>query len=177
MPNCLKSYLKVVDSVAITSLSNVGMILHCSPVLMNIGWIENEKVDFKYYYDGISKSVANFLEKIDLERLTVAEMAGYPTESVADWLRRSYKIDGNSLYECIKNNKAYKEIDAPTSIKGRYITEDVPNGLVPVEALGEQLGIPTPNITTIINLANAVMDYDYRKIGRRFPLEVLKRYF
>lgn len=63
MPKCLKPYLGVVESVAFTSLSNVGMVLHCSPVLMNIGWIETEKVDFKYYYDGISKSIAHFWKK------------------------------------------------------------------------------------------------------------------
>lgn len=117
------------------------------------------------------------MEKIDSERLAVAETAGYSIESVADWLRRTYKVTGINLYECIKNNVSYKEIDAPPSIKCRYITEDIPNGLVPVESLGEQLGIQTPNITTIINLANAVMDYDYRKFGRHFTLEILRKYF
>ena len=58
LPDCLKPYFTAVESTAITSFSNVGMVLHCAPVLMNIGWIESEKVDFKYYYDGISKSVA-----------------------------------------------------------------------------------------------------------------------
>lgn len=177
MPECLRSYLSVVDSVAVTSLSNVGMVLHCAPVLMNIGWIETEKVDFKYYYDGISKSVAHFLEKIDSERLAVAEAVGYPIESTADWLRRTYGVVGDNLYECIRNNTVYSEIDAPPSIQGRYITEDVPNGLVPVESLGEQLGVSTPNITTIINLANAVLDCNYRETGRTFLLEVLKKYF
>ena len=177
MPECLQPYLYIVDSVAYTSFSNVGMVLHCSPVLMNIGWIETEKVDFKYYYDGISKSVAGFLEKIDAERQSVAKAAGYPVESVVEWLRRTYKVSGSNLYECIRNNEAYREIDAPPSIKGRYIDEDVPNGLVPVEALGILLGVPTPNITTIINLANSVMDCDYRKTGRMFSLELLNRYF
>lgn len=177
MPSCLMPYLDVTDSVAYTSLSNVGMVLHCAPVLMNIGWIETEKVDFKYYYDGISRSVAEFLEKIDLERQNVARAVGYPIESVANWLKKTYKVDGDSLYECIRNNEAYREINAPPSINGRYITEDVPNGLVPVEALGEQLGIPTPNITTIINLANSVMNVDYRILGRRFSLDILERYF
>ena len=53
MPECLKPYFKITESVGKTSLSNVGMVLHCAPVMMNIGWIETPKVDFKYYYDGI----------------------------------------------------------------------------------------------------------------------------
>ena len=177
MPDCLKPFFKVVESVGLTSLSNVGMVLHCSPVMMNIGWIESEKVDFKYYYDGISKSVAHFLEKIDQERMEVAKAGGFEIESVKDWLIRTYGVTGNSLYECIRNNEAYREIDAPPTINTRYIFEDVPNGLVPVEAMGIEYGIPTPNITTIINLASSVMDQNYRQIGRRFTSQQFKQYF
>ena len=177
MPECMKPYFKVVDSVGQTSLSNVGMVLHCSPVMMNVGWIETPKVDFKYYYDGISHSVAHFLEKIDTERQAVAKAGGFEIESVREWLIRTYGVTGENLFECIRNNEAYKEIDAPPSINTRYIFEDVPNGLVPVEAMGQEFGVPTPNITTIINLACSVMDADYRETGRRFTSKQLKEYF
>ncbi len=177
MPECLKPYFKVVDSVGRTSLSNVGMVLHCAPVMMNVGWIETQKVDFKYYYDGISYSVAHFLEKIDAERQAVAKAGGFEIESVKDWLIRTYGVAGENLFECIQNNEAYKEIDAPPTINTRYIFEDVPNGLVPVESMGREFGVPTPNITTIINLACSVMDADYRKNGRNFSAEQLKEYF
>ena len=142
---------------------------------MNIGWIETEKVQFKYYYDGISKSVAHYIEKIDKERISVAKASGFEVESLKEWLCRTYNVTGDTLYECIRNNEAYKEIDAPPTIKTRYIFEDIPNGLVPIEAL--DCGIKTPNITTIINLANSVFDTDYRKQGRKFTLEKLKKYF
>lgn len=177
MPDCLKSYFSPVDSVAITSLSNIGMVLHCAPVMMNVGWIECEKVEFKYYYDGISRSVAHFLEKIDGERQQVAKAGGYDVESLKQWLERTYLVSGNDLYECIRNNEAYREIDAPPTINSRYIFEDVPNGLVPVETMGKEFGVPTPNITTIINLASSVMDTDYRAIGRRFTSKQLMEYF
>ena len=177
MPDCLKPYFKVVDSVGQTSLSNVGMILHCAPVLMNVGWIECEKVEFKYYYDGISRSVAHLLEKIDAERQAVAKSGGFEVESLKHWLERTYLVTGNDIYECIRNNEAYKEIDAPPTINSRYIFEDVPNGLVPVEAMGQEFGVPTPNITTIINLACSGMDVDYRATGRRFTSSQLKEYF
>ncbi len=177
MPDCLKPYFSPVDSVAITSLTNIGMVLHCAPVMMNVGWIESEKVDFKYYYDGISKSVAHLLEKIDYERQAVAHAAGYDVESLMDWLKRTYLIEGETLLECIRNNKAYSKIDAPPTINSRYIFEDVPNGLVPIETMGRELGVNTPNISTVINLASSVMDTDYRENGRRFTLKQLKLYF
>ena len=177
MPECLKPYFSPVASVAMTSLSNIGMVLHCAPVMMNVGWIECEKVEFKYYYDGISKSVAHLLEKIDAERQAVAKAGGYVVESLKQWLERTYLVSGDTLFECIRNNDAYREIDAPPSINSRYIFEDVPNGLVPVEAMGQEYGVPTPNISTIINLACSVMDVDYRATGRKFSSAQLKEYF
>ena len=176
MPGCLRQYFSVVNSVAITSLSNVGMVLHCAPVLMNIGWIESEKADFKYYYDGISKSIAGFIEKIDRERVTVGTALGFQIESTADWLRRTYLVEGTDLYECIRNNDAYKEIDAPPTIKTRYILEDIPNGLVPIEKIGQSIGIDTQNSTIIINLASALFETDFRTQGRRFSMETIKRF-
>ena len=177
MPKCLQSHFLLADSVAETSLSNVGMVLHCAPVVMNVGWIECEKVAFKYYYDGISKSVARFIEKIDSERQMVARAVGYEIESLRDWLIDSYHVKGNDVYECIRDNDAYKEIDAPPTINTRYIYEDVPNGLVPIEAIGLELGISTPNISTIISIANSIMDNDYRQSGRRFKMRLLDKYF
>lgn len=176
MPQCLKPYFSAIKSIGYTSFSNVGMVLHCSPVLMNVGWIESDKVDFKYYYDGISISVANFLQKIDDERINVAKAAGFEIESVADWLKRTYKISGNNLYECIRNNISYKEIDAPSTIYCRYTLEDIPNGLVPIEFLGKELNVPTPNITTIINLASSVLNKNFRFEGRKISKNELAKY-
>lgn len=176
MPKCLRTYFEATYSVCSTSFSNVGMVLHCAPVLMNIGWIESEKVDFKYYYDGISKSIADFIQKIDDERISVAKAAGFEIESVADWLKRIYNVQGKDLYECIKNNTFYREIDAPSTIKYRYILEDIPNGLVPVEYLGKELNVETSNITTIINLANSVLNRDFRMEGRQISFQELKKH-
>ena len=174
MPECLKPYFKSEKSVGYTSFDNIGMVLHCSPVLMNVGWIESEKSDFKYYYDGISASIAAFTQKIDNERIKVAAAAGFKVESVVDWLRRTYGVRGTDLYECIRNNMAYREIDAPPKIECRYILEDVPNGLVPIEYLGKVLNVETPNITTIINLASSVLNRNFRNVGRKITYEELQ---
>lgn len=177
IPDCLQPYFQKADSIAETSLNNVGMILHCAPVLMNIGWIESDKVDFKYYYDGISPSIAGFLEKMDRERIAVAAKMGVCAESVKDWLKRTYGVTGNTLYECLRNNKTYREIDAPKSLTTRYLFEDIPNGLVSVEYLGSFFkDAGTPAITLIINLANEILNYDFRREGRRFSLETIEKY-
>ena len=171
LPKCLQMYFAKAKSMTFTSLGNVGMILHCAPVLMNIGWIENKKVDFKYYYEGITPSIAGFLEKMDRERLAVARMLGCELETTADWLRRSYRVEGKNLYECIRNNESYKDIYAPKSLKHRYLDDDLPFGLVPLESTARHFGIGTPCVTAVIDVASIITGVDYRSIGRFYTPE------
>ena len=124
-----------------TSIGNVGMVLHCAPLLLNTGWTESEKNIYKYYYDGITPTIGKLIEKIDDERVAVSDALGDKVESTKDWFIRTYHVSGNNLFECIQNNEAYKTIDAPGSLKHRYIFEDVPCGLVPLEAIGLKLGL------------------------------------
>jgi opine dehydrogenase len=166
LPRCLQGHFIPAKTMVETSFGNVGMILHCAPMLLNIGWIESPKTEFKYYYDGITPSIASFLEQLDKERIEVSKKLGNAVESTAAWLRRTYSIKGRNLYECIQNNLAYKTIDAPSSMRHRYILEDIPCGLVPLEAVGRFFGLSMKNTTMIIDLACQVMNIDFRKNGR-----------
>jgi opine dehydrogenase len=166
LPECLQGYFTPAKSMIQTSIGNVGMILHCAPVLMNSGWIENPQKAFKYYYEGITPTVAYFLEKLDNERIDVSRILGSPVESTAEWLKRSYNLEGNNLYECIQNNESYKTIDAPTTLQHRYIFEDIPCGLVPLEAIGRRLGLSMKICGLVIDLASEMVDVDLRKTGR-----------
>lgn len=174
LPKSIRNHFVKSSSVMETSLSNVGMILHCAPVLMNIGWIESEKVDFKYYYDGISQSVARFLEEMDKERLMVAHNLGYDVLTVKAWLQETYGSHGCDLYETLRNTLPYREVDAPHTLNTRYLFEDIPNGLVPVEYLGNQMRIKLPHITTVIDLASQILKQDFRQCGRCFDYHFLK---
>lgn len=167
-PECIRGFFSAVDSYMLTSLGNVGMVLHCAPVLMNVGWIESPKAEFKYYYDGITPSIAKLLEKLDAERVEIALAMGIKVETLGEWLLRIYQASGKNLYEQLQNNVYYKEIDAPNTIQHRYLEEDVPNGLVPLESTAKCLKIDTPITSLIIDLANAVMEKDYRQIGRQY---------
>jgi len=166
LPQCLHEHLIPAKSMIETSIGNVGMILHCAPLLLNTGWTESQDKIYKYYYDGITPTVGRLIEKIDMERIAVSKELGYEVETVKDWLKRTYNIEGESLYECIQNNEAYKTIEAPKTLKHRYIFEDIPHGLVAIEAVGERLGLNMRNTSLIIDLASSLMDVDFRKIGR-----------
>lgn len=166
LPKCLQQYFIPAKSIIETSLGNIGMILHCAPLILNSGWTECKNSTYKYYYDGITLSIVGIIEKIDEERVLVSEALGYKVESTKEWLKRTYHVTGNNIYECIQNNEAYKTIDAPNSLMHRYILEDVPCGLVPLESTGKELGIPMIYTTMIIDLASGLLNINFRREGR-----------
>ncbi len=155
-----------VSNVMWTSLSNIGSLFHPIPVLLNIGRIESDERGFKYYWEGISPSVGELIEIIDEERLSVANAYGADIISAKDWLVKSYDTYGETLYERINNNKAYEEIKAPRNIHVRYVTEDVPTGLVPISELGKVVGVSTPNIDAVIEIASSIYKTNFRETGR-----------
>lgn len=165
----LKDYypqFKPAESVLETSLSNIGSMFHPTPILLNIGRIENDNRGYRYYWDGITPSVAKLIERLDSERLKVGEAYGIKLLSAYEWLNQCYEVKGDSLYERLQNNTAYGEIKAPTTIQARYMTEDVPMGLVPIAALGKAAGVETPIIDAVITLASSIYDKDFRSEGR-----------
>lgn len=170
IPMCIRNRFAYIDNFLETSLSNIGMILHCAPVLLNIGWIESPIHEFEYYYDGISPSIASILEKMDQERLNVAAKLGVKVESLVEWFESAYGVKETSIYDCIQKNESYRGIDAPLTLNHRYLDEDVPNGLVPIEYLGIKNEVDVSTITQIIDLAILVKAVDYRKYGRRFDV-------
>jgi len=155
-----------VENVLRTSLDNIGAIFHPTPTLLNMAWIETTGGSFSYYQDGISPSIAKILEKIDKERLEVAEALGVESSSAADWLRISYGVKGRNLYELLQNNEQYFALSAPENLKTRYIFEDVPMSLVPIASIAKMMGVETPTINMIISMANIVHEVDYRQLGR-----------
>lgn len=166
LPECIRGHFAPAKSMIQTSIGNVGMVLHCAPLLLNAGWTESDRNIYKYYYDGITPTIGEFIEKIDMERVAVSEKLGCKVESTIEWFSRTYHVSGKSIYECIQKNDSYKTIDAPGSLKHRYILEDVPCGLVPLEAIGLKLGLGMEYTTLTIDLASKLMNTDFRKTGR-----------
>ena len=156
------------ENVLETSLLNIGSIFHPAPAILNIARIE-AKEDFEYYMEGISPCVSNVLEKIDSERIAIAKALGVKTLSVKEWLEDAYEVkfqESDSIYEAVQKQPGYRGIAAPKNPHARYITEDVPMSLVPLAEFGHFLGISTPAMDTLINLANILHKTDYREKGR-----------
>lgn len=153
------------DNVFKTSLENIGSVFHPAICILNAGWIEND-ADFQFYHEGATPAVTRILEKIDEERVKVAEAIGIRAITARQWLYMAYSSPGETLFEAMRKNAGYRGIQAPRSLKVRYIEEDVPCSLVPIASVGKMLNVPTPNIDSVIQLACGINDTDYWLNGR-----------
>ncbi len=166
-----------VDDIRITSLNNIGMILHPVITLLNAARIENGK-KFYFYRDGVSPSVACVLKELDKERLQIMERLGICAHSMLEWGYYSYGVRSDDYYELFQNIEAYKTILAPSTLNHRYLTEDIPTGLVAFSSLGTYLKVPTPTIDSLIQLGNVILHRDFMKEGRtvencKVPIELI----
>ena len=163
------------ESVLHTGFSNVGMIFHPMPILMNITRVE-AKEDFKFYMEGISPLVAGLLEKMDLERVMVANAYGVAVPTARQWLAECYGSRGDSLFEQIQNTAAYKTVLAPTDIDTRYIFEDILTGCVPTSCAGKAAGVGTDVLDTLIKWASILYGRDFYAEGRNETLIDFKNF-
>ena len=153
-------------NVLATSLENIGAVFHPALTILNAGWIEETRGDFDYYIQGITPSIAVFLEQVDQDRLAVARRLGVRSVSAREWLYLSYDSSGEDLYEAIHNTTAYRGIKAPSTINHRYVFEDIPMSLVPLSSMGAMLGVSTPAIDMVIELGSRMLKTDYWSVGR-----------
>lgn len=158
--------LKPRENVLEVDLNNINPIVHVLPIILNVSWVESKKHEFLFYKEGISPTVAKLIEKMDLERLNITEAIGVGAKSVIEWQELFYGVRENNLYETIMHNTAYNSIKAPNTLSSRLVIEDVPMGLVPMEALANLFNVHTPNITDVIDLSSKLMGVDFRRTGR-----------
>lgn len=150
------------------ALSNANMIVHCPTNLMNAGWIESTGGELPLLYrrheplgvpgdgsDGPGEVCSR--GKCGLRLITVAE-----------WLQKTYGLQGESLHKLLSTSPVYggHGADAAKNRGHRYITEDIPFPLVPVVSLGEAAWRRTQVIRSIIRLADTVSGTDFYQEGR-----------
>lgn len=154
------------DNVLKTSMDNIGAIFHPALTILNAARIESTHGDFEFYMDGATPGVAQVLDSLDAERVAVAAALGIRAQTAREWLYTAYDAVGKTLYEAMQSNIGYKGITAPVSLTTRYLTEDVPMSLVPICSLGDLLGVPTPTMRTMIQLAEIIHQTNYWAVGR-----------
>ena len=153
-------------NVLATSLNNLNPIVHPVGTIMNAGWIDTIGKDFYLYRDGNTLSISRGIKVIFEEVSRVANAIGvtmteYPEE---DFWKKS-AIMSTYTRASFDKEGAVAKISGPSSVKSRYITEDVPYGLVPIAKLARKFNVPTPTIDSVIQLASVINQTDYCQEG------------
>lgn len=150
------------------ALHNPNLIVHTVGAIMSIPRIEKTNGDYCMYHEVFTPSVWRILEKLDAEKMDVLEHLGYPRMPYVEAAKFRNTLDDSADAK----ETFFWYAAMPTRAKGpivvdsRYISEDVPQGLVMLEALGKQLNIATPICTALIEMATAALGRDLRAEGR-----------
>ena len=141
------------------------MIFHPCIVLFNAAAIE--RGDSFYFYRDMTNRVSEFIRKTDDERIILGKAYNIDLISANDWVSIAYKdIPGDNLCERMKNNPAYYDIIAPTSIYSRQLLEDIPTGIVPCLEFAKVAGVEMPLFQSILNICSELLGIDFMSKGR-----------
>jgi len=164
MLNDIWNVFKIRENYLEIQLLNMNPIIHPAVLLFNLGRVENQKGNFDFYSEGITKTIAEVIKKIDSERIEVGKAWGIDLVSLEEIMKTTYLSNKESLFESLAQSNVHRDGLAPSSLDTRYIKEDIPYGLAPISNLGKLKGVKTPVIDTIINLSNILLDEDYLNV-------------
>jgi opine dehydrogenase len=167
-------------SVLEAALHNPNLIVHTVGAIMSIPRIEKTEGDYCMYHEVFTPSVWRILEALDGEKMDVMEKLGCERLSYVEACKFRNTLDDTRdakevfFWYAGMPNRAV----GPTVVDSRYISEDVPQGLVLLETLGLKFNVETPICTALINIASAALGRDLRIEGRtleRLGEEVLEK--
>lgn len=158
------------------ALYDVNAVEHPPGVVCNAGWIESTRGDFRFYVEGLSRSVARVVEDVDAERLTIihalnarAGMAIRVERFVEFFYRLGYTTvppsGPGTLVAQLQGSPGNKVTKAPESLDHRYMHEGIGFGLVPIREIAAALGVATPLMDALIRIASSLMAQDYFRTG------------
>lgn len=159
--------LQMMADVLETGLNNGNGTTHPAPVVLNAGKIEYYKKHY-HYKEGITPSVGNVVQLIDDERKNICRAFGYQQIDIKDRLyQMGYCPRKDTVYACIQGSTdIFLPLEGPNDLNGRYLVEDGPYTLVCMASVAKIVGVQTPLMDSVVNLAAALKGEDYWTIGR-----------
>lgn len=185
----LDSKIEPLPNMLTLSLANVGQIIH--PGIMYGLFKGKEELKYRkeeipLFYQGVTKEIAKTLKEMSDEILLLTKEIKNIDKSInlnhvlglKDWLIYSYKdsiADKSTLQSCLVTNRAYQGLRAPTKridndyfladFQARYLTEDVPYGLVVAKAIAQLAKVDMPVIDEVILTVSKWIGKEYIKRG------------
>ncbi|MGI6328752.1 MAG: NAD/NADP octopine/nopaline dehydrogenase family protein [Dethiobacteria bacterium] len=160
--------LVAADNVIAAALSNPNPLCHPPGALLNTGRIQYSKGEFYMYKEGITEAVARVIKSVYEETLALAEALD---SEIVHYENHEFMTPASIMSIALQApfdtlGIMATRVKGPRTIEDRYITEDLPYGLVPMSELGKKLGVKTPVIDALINIGCIVCKSNYWETGR-----------
>jgi hypothetical protein len=139
------------------------------------------------FYQGVTEEMASTLDSMSQEVLRIAGTLRQLSRgrldlsevvSLRQWLLDSYPEqirDKTDTRSCFVTNSAYEGLKAPAvkvggryrpDFQSRYLTEDVPYGLVVTRGIAEMCGVPVPTIDEVLLTTSRWAGAEYYRNGK-----------
>lgn len=158
------------------SLSNLNPQNHLGIALGNISRME--KGEAWYQSENITPTIGLLLESLDKERLAIAEALHLETKTIFEHFSLSFHVPITSSIADMNQeiHKAGNDVYGPNTANSRYITEDIPFGLVPTIVLGDMVNRPATLHQSGVHIVSAMYGRDFVAENDLLPALHLERY-
>lgn len=170
------------DGLLAITLSNLNPQNHMGIALGNMSRMERGETWSQG--QNLTPRIGALLEALDRERLAIAEALGLSVRTIFEHFHLSFHVPIASIAEM---NQAMHEQGnggtGPSTADSRYVTEDVPYGLVATVALGKLAGTPARLHEAGVDIFSAMYGRDFGSENEllssleldRFSLATLKQ--
>ncbi|MFC3884852.1 NAD/NADP octopine/nopaline dehydrogenase family protein [Bacillus songklensis] len=146
-----------VSNVLEAGLSSMNPIDHPPGTILNAGRIERSKGDFYIYEEGMTPSVIRVMEQLDQERLEIGKWFDLDLMTIGELLHTSGYGPKGTTWEVLNGSRSLTPIKGPTSLKSRYLSEDIPFGLRTFASIADHIGLETPVMDSLITLGEILV--------------------
>ena len=156
------------SSVFEAAFHNPNLIVHPIGAVMSIPMIDTYRDSYCMYHSAFTEHVWNVLEELDEEKMCILEKVGCDRIPYIEACKFRNSLDSSIDAKQVFFDYASMStvVTGPSAVDSRYITEDIPQGLVMLESFGRLFGVKTPVTTALISIASASLKKDFRAIGR-----------
>ena len=162
-PKLMERFSKFYDctpakNVFETALNAPNVVIHLAGALLNTCGVERNP-EFAMYRDGLSRGVINCQKAAEADKRPVMEAMGYQMVIHTDHMEHLVQYDKFPELDC------FRDLAGPSSMKHRYVVEDATVCDSILMHLADRLGLKTPTIHALVQLAGAVNQEDYFEKG------------
>lgn len=155
------------SSIWATGLSAPNCLMHIPIMLGNAANIDNQK-DVLFYHEALTESIGKIMDAMDEERMALNQF-GFNLPSLFSIVQSHYPHQGavgDAIWKLSRSNPIYPTSKLPTTLNHRYITEDMPFGLVPMQQILLKYNIACPTITSVVKIIETLTGKQYAPVAR-----------